>query len=220
MLVAGAAGGYFGLEWLRVGAVPAGQGCQREVARLRRQRGELLTAQARLGESLRLERESAAALRKTLDDQAARIAELERDLAFFRHLARSAAQGDGQLVQGLYLYPAASDRRFRFRVTLVRPNDSRRNVKGMLTLAVSGVRDGRKLRLAGKEADPGDPHPVNFRYFQVVEGVLELPSGFEPHTVAVTFRPKKGGSTVRLFPWRTVESVATDTAADAGEPER
>ncbi len=181
--------------------MPVGEGCRHELVRLRSQRAELLARQARLDESLRLERESGAALRQTLDGQAKRIAELEQDLAFYRHLAQTAAAGDARLIQGLQLRPGEGDRRFRYRVTLVRPSGARRTVQGRLTLTLNGVRDGRKVRLEGGVVDPGDPHPVSFRYFQVVEGILELPSGFTPRTVAVTFKPKTGGSFVRIFSW-------------------
>ena len=210
--------GYYGVKWLQQGEVQGRRDCQREVARLERQRGELLARQARLDEALRLEQESTRALRETLDAQSAQIADLQKELAFYLHLARSASKADGRLIRDLWIKPLAQDRRFRFRVTLVRPDQSRRAILGTLTLSVAGRRDGHQVRLEGREIDAATPHRVDFRYFQVVEGVLELPRGFVPETVSVTFRPKKGRSSVRRFPWPSAQAHAEAAAEAVLEP--
>lgn len=213
----GVLAGYFAVPWLAAGGFPVAEDRPRELTRLRRQRAELLARHAELDESLRLEREATAALRQTLDAQAARIAALEKDLAFYRHLARVAAAGDGPLIQDFMAAPAEGDHRFRYRVTLVRPDDSRRNVQGKLSVGVVGSRNGESVHLGGRDLDPDDPHPVNFRYFQVIEGVLQLPAGFEPRTVTVTFRPRKGSSSVRIFSWDGATSPGTAVQAETKE---
>ncbi len=223
VLLGGMAAGYYGPEWLRAGGVPVGEGCQREVARLRRQRGELLALQARLDEALRLERESTRALRKTLAGQAAKVADLEKELAFYGHLARLASAANGQLIQDLWIVPEGAERRYRFRVALVRPDDARRNIRGTLTLSVAGQRDGKRVLLSGTKLDRGAPHSVDFRYFQVVEGSFALPEGLEPESVSVSFKPKKGKgrAAARRFPWAAARSrdrsVRASRAAFEGE---
>lgn len=138
------------------------------------------------------------------------ISALEEGLRFYRSL-----MAPGEIAQGLSLRPVeliALDKPNRFAFRIVAQQEARKHalLKGDLSVDVTGVLEGEQVSypLADLSQDvDGLDVPLRFRYFQSIEGELELPEGFEPgsvNLVATASSPRKAEVRVQ-FPWQLQE---------------
>ena len=81
-------------------------------------------------------------------------------------------------------------------------------VSGQASLVVQGTIDGEDAQLSLADLGANSEAPLNFRfrYFQDLDGVLNLPENFVPQAVIVTVRTIKGPSVDRSFPWAVEEA--------------
>ena len=125
-------------------------------------------------------------VRREIAAQKDQISALEEGLRFYRSL-----MAPGEIAQGLSLRPVeliALDIPNRFAFRIVAQQEARKHslLKGDLSVDVTGVLEGEQVSypLADLSEDvDGLDVPLRFRYFQSIEGELELPEGFEPGSV-------------------------------------
>lgn len=142
--------------------------------------------------------------------QKEQVSALEEGLRFYRSL-----MAPGEIAQGLSLRPVelvALDTPNRYAIRIVVQQEARKHslLKGDLSIDVVGVLGGEQVSypLADLSEDvEGLEVPLRFRYFQSIEGELELPEGFEPgsvNLVATASSPRKTEVRVQ-FPWQIQE---------------
>jgi len=155
-------------------------------------RQELANAQA----GLEIERRASAGVREDLAQAQLRIGQLEQEAELYRSLLDSSIRRSGLSLHTLQVLAADGDGSFRFRIVLVQKARNFVDIAGSLRLSLNGREAGAKRVLAYPEIGiPRGVHalPVRLRYFQVIEGRLEIPSGFEPETVLVEVDIVEGG---------------------------
>ena len=172
---------------------------ERENVEIRRQleamdleRGRLrerLAAQQRASqidrEATKLMREE---LRQSQDDRTA----LEQELALLRGIVSNGAIQKGLYIQGFALMRGEREGVFRFRFTVGQAFKNVKSAKGTIHVTVEGEQAGQDIKLGLKELSGGKVEvlKMGFRHFQDVEGLFELPEGFEPRNVVVEIKPK------------------------------
>lgn len=134
------------------------------------------------------------------------IASLEEGLRFFRSLMVSEGDDTGLSLREPELVLEVGSGHLQYRIFVQHQSRPNETVEGTLSLQVSGLEGEKEVRYALPQLseDPGaGAVPLNFRYFQAVEGTLILPEGFEPTqltVVAQATKPRK--IKVREeFPW-------------------
>ncbi|MFK8047422.1 MAG: DUF6776 family protein [Halioglobus sp.] len=138
------------------------------------------------------------------------ILQLEESLTFYQSL-----MSPGDLAKGLTLRPIelkATDTERRFAYRIVARQESRKHsvLKGTLSVKVEGTTDQKESSLplsALSEEVESEKIVLRFRYFQTIEGELELPEGFEPKSISIVARsasPTKA-EVVEQFPWSIQE---------------
>jgi hypothetical protein len=138
--------------------------------------------------------------------QKALIASLEEGLRFFRSLMVSEGDDTGLSFREPELVLEMGSGHLQYRIFVQHQSRPNETVEGTFSLQVSGLEGGKQVRYAlpqlSEVPDTGAV-PLNFRYFQAVEGTLILPEGFEPielTVVAQATKPRK--IKVREeFPW-------------------
>jgi hypothetical protein len=134
--------------------------------------------------------------------------DLRTQLAFYQQVMAPELNEEGFLIDGFNLEPALSDSSYRFELVLMQQNKSKNTLRGNL-----------KVTLIGSENGKTKQYPINpmlfdqertkltfgFKYFQVIEGEIKLPEGFQPEQVSVhadiyQFKRKKGELTT-IFDW-------------------
>ena len=141
-------------------------------------------------------------LQQTLRDREEEIAGVRADLAFYGRLV-GGAKREGLAVHALSLTPVADSRAWNFSATLTQNFKRGPETRGKLTIAVSGIRDGKLETIDWKDLtqSPGDSGiAYAFKYFQQVKGTIMLPEGFEPNRVRAS-ADGDGGHSDQEFPW-------------------
>ena len=157
-----------------------------------------------------VDRASLELVRKDIAGQKEQILRLEESLTFYQTL-----MSPGDIAKGLALRPIEvvatnSERRFAFRIVARQESRKHSVLKGTLSVKVQGVADQKEISLSLSvlsEEVESENIALRFRYFQTVEGELELPAGFEPQTIVIVARsvsPTKA-EIVEQFPWSIQE---------------
>jgi hypothetical protein len=134
--------------------------------------------------------------------------ELRTQLAFYQQVMAPELNEQGFLIDGFNLEPALSDNSFRFELVLMQQNKTKNIIKGNLKVTLIGSEAGKakQYTIDSLLSDQEQKKlTFGFKYFQVIEGEIKLPEGFQPEQVSVhadifQFKRKKGELTT-LFEW-------------------
>lgn len=172
---------------------------------LDRMRSELALAQR----SDQVTRGAATELQATLLEREEEIAALRADVGFYERLVSGSAQRQGLNVHSVVMTEEDGGS-VRYAVTLVQSLKKGGLTRGEVTLEIEGALDGRLTELdwasLRQDADAA-PLAFEFRYFQQIEGIIMLPTGFAPQRVRVVVRAD-GQSTERVYQWRETQPAA------------
>lgn len=134
-------------------------------------------------------------LRRDFADQKETLSDLAEGLRFYKSLMTPEAVEQGLSLRNLELVPTAEEGRLAFRIVAQQKARQHRILTGTLRAEIFGERDGEQVSYSWAELSNNlDNHavPLRFRYFQSIEGVLELPAGFTPlgvNVIAVATQP-------------------------------
>ena len=134
-------------------------------------------------------------------------AALAEEITFYRDLLDPGSRPAGLEIRQFSLQPAGEDLRYGFRLVLMQVSKKHALISGTVSVSIKGVDEaGTQRRYHIHEiSDDVDTEQLKlrFRYFQSIEGALQLPVGFHPEEVAV--QAKAGGKAAEAsFEWATV----------------
>lgn len=122
------------------------------------------------------------------------VADLEDQIAVYKRLLSPKVNaGIGIQIDSVQITKTDSATKFQYRLMLTNTNLKVNQVMGDLLVRVIG---------AGKSyvVPVGDNH-FNFQYFQSLNGVWDLPAGFQPERVDILVKPQKLAPLQKSFPW-------------------
>lgn len=166
-------------------------------------------AMTRLGADV--DHQALDALRESLREEQAMVAELREELSFYRSLMAPEEREQGLGIRSWELYPLAVPGRYHFKLVLHQQARHHAQLQGHVTVDLVGLLDGDEqvLPLHGLSADIEQQDiRLRFTYFQNIEGELELPQGFQPLRVNVaahSSRPRQS-RVERSFGWAAQEN--------------
>lgn len=201
--------------WLGRAAAYSGLGV--DPARYRAQAAQLETAQARaegLEQELDLvstrhqvDRDALELVRRELARQKEQIAGLEEGIRFYRSLMAPGEIAEGFSLRQVELVAREQPGRYGFRIVAQQEASEHSLLEGELYAEVTGLEDGEPVtlglaRLSGDLAS--NIVPLRFRYFQSIEGNLQLPVGFQPDSISVvaTIKSPRMAEASEKFPWK------------------
>ncbi|HEY9033096.1 MAG TPA: DUF6776 family protein [Pseudomonadales bacterium] len=155
-------------------------------------------------------RSSKQALREALDAQQMQLAEQEKSLDFFRQLMTPGTERDGLELSSYSLTSLPVSGQILYRLTFVQYAKKHPQLKARLSIRVQGLSQGQETVYALKDLLAGGselPERLDFRYFQVLEGHLQIPQDFEPQALLVEAVPiqKNAAPLVRTLNWQLQE---------------
>ncbi|AZT82740.1 hypothetical protein EHN06_03800 [Marinobacter sp. NP-4(2019)] len=144
--------------------------------------------------------------RKTIVDLETQIASLKADLTFYQNIMAPSETSKGLQVDRLTLQQGRQQDDYSFKLVLTQVGNNKSYISGVVAVNVIGVRNDEKevIALRDLSADIDDLGvKFRFRYFQDIEGLLTLPSDFEPVEVQVVAQSegKKSAQAERTFDW-------------------
>ncbi len=163
-----------------------------ELEELRSRVDELLRDNTLLERAERIEREARRRLRSVIEEREQRIAQLEKELAFYRNLVSPSKMEPGLHVRQATLRPVEGNAgMYEYDIVVSQVNESDTYVSGRIDWRIEGRRDGESVTaklgdwIAGDSADT----QFRFKYFQRMSGRIQVPPGFEPARVQLLVLP-------------------------------
>jgi hypothetical protein len=151
-----------------------------------------------------------AEVEKTLADLQAQVLKSREELTFYRGIVSPEDGIGGLRIQRFQVLPGGTDNHYRLRLVLVQSMRQDTMVSGSVVIRIEGIRDDRPTSLAladvGGDTRANGLVPFQFRYFQNLEQMIELPEGFEPTAVNVEVRSSRLAPVRESFPWQVQES--------------
>ena len=134
--------------------------------------------------------------------------DLRTQVAFYQQVMAPELNEQGFLIEGFNIKPALSDNSFRFELVLMQQNKTKNTVKGNLKVTLIGSENGKAKQYTIDSLFSDQEQKsltFSFKYFQVIDGEIKLPEGFQPEQVSVhadifQFKRKKGKLTT-VFDW-------------------
>lgn len=145
-------------------------------------------------------------VRAELVERASRIAELKQEISFYRGLMAPADGSDGVSVGRFSISQTADTRLYQYKLLVQQSATRHTVVKGHATFTVVGRQDGQPKRYPLSDLSPqveSESIPLRFKYFQNIEGELQLPQGFEPEGVELSLKSsgRRGFNIEQRYGW-------------------
>lgn len=151
-----------------------------------------------------------------------KIQELNEELAFYRGIMSPTEARTGLRLQDFTIEKIAGSDRFHFSLVLTQVKKRHPLVRGNVRMYVVGRQGEEAKRLSLADVLVTDKKSASlayrFRYFQTLEGMLELPGDFRPETVKVQVAPSGKNAPKKplewSFSWPVVSPGATPPEGD------
>lgn len=153
-----------------------------------------------------LERQASESVRNSNRQLQDQIAALEEKITFYKGVMVPRASANGLRIDKAIISATNNPRRFRYKVVLTQVSNNRSFLSGRVQINVSGAQNGEKKLLSVSTLSQDVSTKgirFKFRYFQNLEGEMQLPDAFIPEYIQVIAQTA-GRKTVRLeqkFDW-------------------
>jgi len=140
----------------------------------------------------------------------------QEELDLYRNLVKSDQLEKGLQISNFLIRSTETPGVYRYRFALRKTEGLSKTTKVSFSVNWEGVLAGKAVQYSLAQLDPDvESMPINsrFKYFQLVEGVIHLPDGFEPESIRATIWPsaKKARSNELLLSWDLARGQ-TDTS--------
>ena len=133
-----------------------------------------------------IDRQAAEEVREAVVASEAKIAALKADLVFYRGLMAPTATEKGLSIRSISLNPAREANSFNYQIVLQQLAIKHRLLRGTYELILRGDLNGQQQALLLRDlVEPGVKPVFRFRYFEKIEGKLQLPERFKPELIEV-----------------------------------
>lgn len=169
------------------------QTLQDDMRKLHDENQGLQESLARAQRTIQMDQAAYQDLDKSLKASAQEIVKLREELNFYRNIISPADKKSGLRIQNLYIEPAGGTNQYRYKLVLIQALKHESVIQGRAILEISGMQVGEDALLRFPAANER-PIQVNFKYFQDIEGKLELPKNFQPKRIKVYIMTSGGTS--------------------------
>ena len=145
---------------------------------------------ATLEKGAEIDHATAVASRTEMARTRAEIVQLRREVSIYESLLDASARTRGLAVHHFEVERRANGQ-FGYRITLLQRTAKYARIRGDGWINITGLQNGARRTLAHEEVLPvagSKSLPLDLVYFQVLEGELSLPAGFQPEQVQFTAR--------------------------------
>ena len=160
-----------------------------------------------------LERRASERVRQENIQLQNRVSELEEAVTFYKSIMAPKKNDKGLRIERLEITPTYNSSRYKYKVVMIQVADNRSYISGKVTMNLWGVREGQKLSIpfdAMTNDMDASGAQFKFRYFQDVEGEINVPGDFIPEQIEVIAQ-SKGRKATRLekrFDWKVQEVIS------------
>ncbi len=137
--------------------------------------------------------------------------DLEEELKFYRNIMAPERDQKGLTIDSLKVSKTDKQDEFHFRLTLIQAGKQSQFLKGDIVLRLTGLLNGKNTEYDFRELGTfNSKHfQFQFKYFQNIQGFINLPSGFEVNKLTIAARTKglrKNQKAEKQMIWQPEES--------------
>ena len=136
----------------------------------------------------------------------------KEELSLYRNLLQSGGSKSGLLIGELTLRPGPDEQSIAYRLVVQQKENKLKRIKVNIKMTVNGMNGGKDIAMGLEFLDQQfeeSPIRTEFKYFHIVEGVMNVPAEFKPYSLAVVMW-KKGINSSRVereFDWRIDRNI-------------
>ena len=174
-----------------------------KIQKLEAQNESLAASLAITERQIQVDKSAYKDLKDSLGKSAREIAELNKEMNFYRSILSPDNNQAGIQIQELRIERTAKARQYRYTVVMIQALKHQKNIKGKVRVSIQGVLAGKQKTLSLSEI--GSPlSPLDFKYFQNLEGLFTLPENFMPTRVKISVKTERKNAPPleRWYPWR------------------
>lgn len=153
-----------------------------------------------------VDRQSYAAVEKSLTDLQAQVLKHREELTFYRGIVSPEDGIGGLRVQRFQIFPAGAAHRYRLVLVLLQSMRQDTAASGLVEIRVEGMRGGQSVELPlsqlGDISRSDGRVAFQFRYFQELEQEITLPPDFEPRAITVQVHSGRLAPVRETYPWQ------------------
>lgn len=181
------------------------------VAELESRNHKLVEKNAHLEGGSKIEREAYQQANQALIKLQEELLAQKEELVFYQGIVSPSDRALGVNLQSFEVRKKNSQNQFSFKLILTKSGKSTKKVSGNTAVVIRGESEGKvsELKLTDLTLENSDKGTkFAFRYFQVFEGDIALPDGFEPFEVKIGVIPttKKVEAFTETISWAEVLS--------------
>lgn len=164
---------------------------KQQIKALEQERNDLRRELTMVKQSAEIDRESIVSVREKIKQFQDERLKMEEELAFLRGIVSTGSKKHTLQVQNFRLEPGLESGQYTYKFSVCQVINSGIVAKGRIEINVEGLQNGRStvLNLSKLADDRADSIKMRFRFFQNIEGKLQIPDGFEPATINVEVKP-------------------------------
>ena len=181
------------------------------IAELEARNQKLLQKNAHLAGSSKIEHDAYQLANQELVRLQKELLKQKEELAFYRGIVSPKNAALSVNLQSFEVRKKNNQNQYSYKMILTKSGKSTKKIYGGASVLIRGENGGSVKELKMKDLNletPGKDTKFAFRYFQVFEGDIALPDGFEPFEVEIGIKPssKKVKSFSETISWARVLS--------------
>jgi len=167
---------------------------------------------SKMSRSVEIERQTGQQLKEILLKKEFELAKRDQELILLRSLVAPENAALGLQIHDFKLRNSPREREFYYDLLLTQSGVSKKAVKGELNIYIDGLVNGKKQRLTFAEVSPEKFKrvPYQFRFFQRLSGVMQLPEAFETDRVELKLIPAGKSSKPIQMTYQWAELLSGD----------
>jgi hypothetical protein len=164
---------------------------KRQIEALKEERDGLRRELTMVKQAAEIDRESILSIRDQIKQSQDERLKMEEELAFLRGIVSTTSKKQGLRVQNFKLEPGLEAGQYLYRFSVTQVINSGILAKGVIEVNIEGLQNGHSKRLGLSQVteEKLDKIKMRFRYFQNIEGTLQIPDGFKPAAIEVDVKP-------------------------------
>ena len=181
------------------------------IAELETRNHNLVQKNANLAGSSKIERDAYELANQELARLQRELLTQKEELVFYRGIVSPKDAALGVNLQSFVVRKKNNQNQYSYKMILTKSGKSTKRIRGGTNIVIRGEKGGRvsEMKLSDLVLEkPAKDTKFAFKYFQVFEGDIALPEGFEPFEVEIGVKPttKKVESFTETISWTSVLS--------------
>lgn len=132
------------------------------------------------------------------------VADLKENIRFYERIIDDTEDRQGLQIDSFSLLQSTIAGQYKYKVIIVNSDYGKKSSPGNMSIELEGLQEGELKTIKIAVGDEGQATPLLFKYFQRVDGVLEVPDNFQPQRVHVKahLSGKKAVKTEKWYNWK------------------